>query len=696
MALKLQDYFNETGQPVNDISPKIDKDKLAKIGQTVLTETKIDLDSMEEWLSLTEKAMDIAKQVIQHKSFPWDGAANVKYPLITGAAIQFAARAYSEIIKGDSVAKGQVVGADPEGVKADRAKRVSRHLSYQLLNQMPEWEPQVDQMLHMIPVIGTAFKHTYYCPLKERNVSELLPAGPDGLILHNKNVKDLTTARRLTHCFTLYTNDIYERINSGVFNPDLEIEKLTPADASGDDQAPHAMYAQHRWIDLDDDGYEEPYIVTIHKDTGIVCRVMPRFTIEDVKMDDDGKKVLKIDAASYFTKFGFFPDPAGGFLDMGFGHILYPINESINTTLNQLLDAGTLANVQGGFVAKGFRIKAGTFSLGLGEWKQIDVPSGDLKSSLMPLPAKGPSNVLFQLLGFLVEAGKGLASQTEVLQGEQPAANVPATTVLALIEQGLKVYNSIYKRFYRSLKDEFRKLAKLNSTYLDDEEYYNVLDERLAVARNDYNTRDLDILPVADPTASTEVQRMARAQALMQIRQDPLANGEYILSQYVDAIGEDPTKALLAQDQRQQAPDLKMLEFEEKVDYNKAKLHLEEMLAKSQIDLNNTTALVNMAKAEATELGSQFNQYMQQFQSLHEQNQMLYEGIQGAIKALPTPQQAQAPETEIEDDESGILGMEAAPDNEGLLPVSEGAASITGKVLDPSSDGRLNATTDGL
>jgi chaperonin GroES len=680
--LQIKDFIGESGQPLPNIADQFDADFIGKLGLKVVQEMDRDLGTMDEWIELTNKAMEIAKQVLTAKSFPWPDAANVKYPLITGAAIQFAARAYAEIIKGNDVVKGQVVGADPTGEKGKRSKRVSRHMSYQLLHQMTEWEPQTDQMLHMIPVVGTCFKKSYFCPLKGRNVSELVKAGPGGLIFDNKNTKDLETTRRVTHEFPLYGNDIKERITAELYLKDLDLSKLIPADADGEEQPPHSILEQHRWEDFDGDGYEEPYIVTVHKDTSTVLRVVPRYDADSVKVDEDGK-VVRIEPTTYFTKYGFFPDPAGGFLDLGFGQILYPINESINTTLNQLLDAGTLANTQGGFVARGFRIKAGTFSIAPGEWKQIDVPPGEMKNSFLPLPAKEPSGVLFQLLGFLVEAGQRLANQTEVLQGEGQA-NTPATTTLALIEQGLKVYNSIYKRFYRSMKEELKKLARLNKIYLEDVEYFNVLDEETAVARTDYEDANVDVLPVADPAASTEVQRMARAQALMQILGDPLANKPYILKKYVDAIGEDPKQAILAAEAVQQPPDPKMEALKQKIAYDGVDLQIKEMVARSQIDLNESIRFVNIAKAEATEAGNQFEQYMGQMQQMHMATMQMMEAMQGMLSGQQPPPQGEIPQE----------APQSIPEMEAPLPQPEAAPGMPGMSSDPAADGRMQANTD--
>ena len=270
---------------------------------------------------------------------------------------------------------------------------------------------------------------------------------------------------------------------------------------------------------MDEDGYKEPYIVTIDE-AGQVLRIVARYDDDDVVYNNDDE-ILRIEAEEYFTKFSFIPNPDGGFYDIGFGVLLGPTNEAANTIINQLVDAGTLSNLQSGYIGRGARIKKSDTSFKPGEWKQINVTGDDLRKNIFPLPVREPSGVLFNLLGTLLDSGNRLASTTEMMVGENPGQNQPATTTLAVIEQGMKVFTAIYKRLYRSLKKEYKKLFDLNSDYLDEQEYFTILDigneQVQKIARDDYNEDTYDVVPAADPNVITEAQRLAKAQALMEM-----------------------------------------------------------------------------------------------------------------------------------------------------------------------------------
>jgi len=269
-------------------------------------------------------------------------------------------------------------------------------------------------------------------------------------------------------------------------------------------------------LDLDEDGYKEPYIITIHKQSKKVFRIVNRFKKIHTSPD---KKIIKIDPIQYFTDFHFIRSPDGGFYSMGFGSLLLPINKAINTLINQLIDSGTLNNMQGGLIGRGLRMKNGTIRFKMGEWQVLDAASGDdLRKNIFPWPTKEPSPTLFQLLSLLMQVGKDLSSTTDVLSGKSPAQNVASGTISQLVEQGTKVFVAINKRLYRSLKKEYRKLFELNAKYLTQEEYANVMDEEAADVKVDFDLVGLDVTPVADPTVSTDTQRVAKAGALQGLR----------------------------------------------------------------------------------------------------------------------------------------------------------------------------------
>ncbi len=248
--------------------------------------------------------------------------------------------------------------------------------------------------------------------------------------------------------------------------------------------------------------------------------------------------IVRIPKRDYFVRYVCFEDPEGGFYGKGFGQLLKPINQSVDSLINQLIDAGTLSNTGGGFMAKGFRAPSGTLRFDPGEWKKVDVPGINLRDSILPLPVREPSGVLFKLLGLLIDAGKDIASIQDVVTGGG-GQNMAATSVLALIEQGTKVYTAIFKRIWRSLKEEFSLLYDLNTRYLSDEGYFTFHDNQTAIARADYEKGSLDIVPAADPNMATDFQKAARAAALREFAAEfpDIANRQEIYLAGLESMG---------------------------------------------------------------------------------------------------------------------------------------------------------------
>lgn len=492
----------------------LDDETLAIIGAQVVRGYEIDEDSRAEWKATVDKAMDIAKQIMEPKSFPWPGAANIKMPIITRACIDYASRTLPEIIPNERLVKGVVVGKDPDGSKQRRCDRVATYMSYQLLNESPDWEAGTDSLLQTLPVLGTVFKKTYYCDADKRCISEMCV--PDKIVV-NYSSSSLETARRVTHILTMYTNDILERQRRGLYLDDMTIEEFRPAEGSSEEDKdfPIDILEQHCYLDLDGDDYKEPYVVTVHKDTGKVLKIANRFK----KIDKIEGKVAHIEPYQYFTDFHFIKSPDGGFYSMGFGSLLLPINTAINTLINMLLDSGTISNTQGGFVTRGLRIKNGEFRFKQGEWKILDAASGtNLSENIFPLPVREPSQTLYQLLGLMLNEAKDLSSTTDVLLGKQPAQNVASNTISQLVDQGTKVFTAINKRVYRSLKKEYKKLYELNYYYLKQRDYITVLDDEEADVKIDFELDTCDVHPVADPTLSSDQQRLARAGVVQQLQ----------------------------------------------------------------------------------------------------------------------------------------------------------------------------------
>ncbi len=512
-----------------NIAEDLDDSVLNAIGSKAIEEFDIDEASREAegWTKRNEAALKLAMQVKEVKTYPWPNAANVKYPLIAVAAIQFNARAYPAIVDGANVVKGKVLGK-PDEEKRARADRIAQHMSYQLIEEMDGWEEDTDRLLIMLPIVGTVFRKTYFNPGTGKNASELI--GPDKLVV-NYWAKPLDACPRVTQVCEYYPHEIEERFRDGRWR---RITLGGAPSGDNDQSAPHTFLEQHRLWDLDEDGYPEPYIVTVHKETGHVVRIVARYDEKGLQLDAQGE-VVSIRPVQYFTKYGFIPSMDGSFYDIGFGSLLDALNETINSTINQLMDAGHLANVQGGFIGSGVSLKAGAIRLGPGEWKRVEVSGQDLKSNIVPLPVKDPSSVLFQLLGMLIEASRDITATKDILTGETQGQNQPVGTTLATIEQGLKVFTAIYKRIHRSLKQELGLLQRLNRLYLDDEAYFAFHGVEGKIARADYESDDCDVLPVSDPSVVTDMQKVARAQYLGQFLQVPGMNVPKIIARMLEA-----------------------------------------------------------------------------------------------------------------------------------------------------------------
>lgn len=631
----------------DNIAQYLTEESLNKIGNRCVDEYEADDDSRDEWKRCNETSIKLAKLVKEDKAWPWPGCANVKYPLLAEACITFAARAYPEIIRGNDVVLARVIGKDPNNEKADRAKRISDYMSYQCTEEMDFWESDTDKLLHLLPIIGTCFRKTYHDPIRAGNMQSgnisRLVSGMDLIVNHN--LTNYEQVRRETEIVDLYENDVIERQRSGLWL-DIELKQDT-IDGKEDlprGDKPLRFIEQHRWLDLDEDGYEEPYIATVHLASRKTMRIVARFDSDNVVLNQKGE-VVHIEATQHYTKYGFIPNPDGGLYDLGFGALLTPLNEAINTVTNQLLDSGTLANLSGGFLAKGIRIKGGQMRLMAGEWKVLDTGGALLKDCILPLPNKEPSATLFSLLQFLIETGKSIASIKDVLQGNVPNADVPATTVLALIEQGQKVYNSIHKRVYRSLKQEFKKLFLLNGKYLPQQQYQMLEDDPRADVVNDFSSKDYDVCPVADPQVSSQAQRLAKAQALVQamgtfqgIKQ------ENVGEDYMIAIGvDDPTRYLpskeeLAQQAAEAKPKQDMIDH---IMLEKAVVEIE----KNQATAIKTIAdaMVSITKAETDKINTQLAVFTEQMKAL-------------VMQTSPTPADPNAPQPQTSPMGPGGLG----------------------------------------
>jgi chaperonin GroES len=452
---------------------------------------------------------------------------------------------------------------------------------------------------------------------------------PKNLVV-NYWTKNLEDCPRITHEIHLTDNDVYERIESGLFlDQNYEKEQIKDNDSdeaqgvspSNDDTVPGLFLEQHTWLDLDDDGYKEPYIVTTSGSK--VARIVAAYDMDSVIVN--GENVVRIERINYFTKYGFVPSPDGSFYDVGFGLLLGPINDAINTTVNQLFDAGTMAIRAGGFLGRGAKIKGGKHAFKPFEWQQVQSTGDDLRKNMIPLPVREPSSVLFQLLGMMVDAGKELSSTVPMMMGQNPGQNQPATTSMAVIEQGGKVFSAIFKRLHRALHSELKKLRRLNKIYLPPESYFQILDVAEGqdgqdkIFKRDYE--ETDVQPYSDPNIISGAHRMMKAQQVNEMMvQGLIPNPQEGAKIVLEALDLPNIEKLLTQPEPQPNPEfeLEKLKVESEAQYKISKLEGELGVMDSQIILMETQAMLNLAKAQATNDDIQIKVYEAQVKEFKE------------------------------------------------------------------------------
>jgi chaperonin GroES len=654
-----------------NIADKLDEDKLIEIGREAKAGFELDLASRNDWEKHLDEWLKLAKQTVEPKSYPWPRASNIKYPLLSTAAMQFAARAYPSLVPSDGkVVKARPIGKDPTGEKTDMAEAVSVYMSYQLMQEMDGWEEDMDKMLIMLPIIGTMFKKTYWDPIKKVNCSRIIM--PQKLVV-DYWAKSLCDAERISEIFEFSPRKVKERQQSGLWL-DVDLGAApTPEGAnvaSNDDITPYTFIEQHTYLDLDKDGYKEPYIVTFHKETGKVVRIAARFDENTIFSDSDGK-LQKIEAVEYYTKFGFVPNPDGSFYDIGFGVLLGPLNESVNTLINQLVDAGHMSSLQSGFLGKGLRLRLGETRFQPGEWKVVNATGDDLKKQIVPLPVKEPSNVLFQLMGSLITSGKELASVAEIFVGKMPGQNTPATTTMASIEQGMKVFTAVYKRIYRSLGEEFKKLYRLNAIYNEPTVYVDIVD--MDVPREAFSLEQHDIYPGADPTAVSQTEKLMKAQGLLELLPTGMLDPVEVVKRVL-AAQEQPNWEALLNKQIQQTgefqppPDPKMQEMQMKGQLEQQKIAMQGQAQQQKMELESRDKQTQLAmKAQEHQMDMQHKAQMNQLEAATEEHkqkifsaQANAEMIQGLTHREQEHQQALRQGAEQSDAKVSAMKKQAA------------------------------------
>lgn len=542
MAEKKPKQFNPESPLFKNLASDLSDEKLNQIGEMVVQGYEDDDLSRESW----KKQYNIYTRLFyvrpefDSKNDPWEGAANVVLPVITIACTQFWARALDALFSSKQVVKTFPVENSPGSMES--AERVEKHMNIQVQYRMENFYEGMSKSLMQLPLSGTVIRKTYFDDSKNECVSDFV--SPDKFVI-NYYTKYLESSPRYSHLLTPTYADMKIKEQSGIYInvskiPEMEAVEETDMKKSQNQnigQAPPTedIFAHREVIEqhvlygiFDKNGKEakditdaivKPYVITVDKETRTTLRIVDREI-------DYKKKTIRFD---YFTKYEFLPSPDDGFYGIGFGILLYRMTEIMNTLINELTDAGSLANTQGGFINKKSGLKRGSLKFKRGEFVESDFNTDDIRKSLYPIDFKEPSFTLFNLLNMLQDYSNRVTTVSEMFTGELPRSDTSATAVISLLEQGLKVFSAIYKGLHKSFNKELQKIYKLNGVYLKGKRNFPLVVndddiktkgvtakiQSFEIAETDYE-KEIEIIPVSDPQVISKTEKVAKAQMIYQ------------------------------------------------------------------------------------------------------------------------------------------------------------------------------------
>ena len=509
-----------------NLAEVIDEDDLSSIAMDVGAMFEADKSSRSDWEQMYSKGMDLLGLKLEERTKPFRGASGATHPMLTEAIVQFQAQAFKELMPAGGPVRTQVVGRETVE-KTQQAARVQDFMNYQITSVMEEYTPEFDQLLFYTGYGGSAFKKVYYDHQIGRMVSKLCLA--DDVYIPYNGSSVMSQCPRITHRIAMDSNEFRKRIVAGEYlDVDVESQTMLPDTTQIQDAVDKVTGVQptddveeifllEMQVDLDIPGFEDkdedgevtkirlPYVVTMLEDSLKVVGVRRNWNEDDV---------LKV-RRDYFVHY-VLVEGLGAY-GMGFVHMVGGLSKGATSALRQLLDAGTLSNLPAGFKAKGARIADNDSPIQPGEWRDIDAGGAELTASLLPLPYKEPSQALFALLGFLVDAGKRLASTADMQVGDANQ-NAQVGTTLALLERGSIVMSAIHKRLHYAQGLEFKMLAKGFGEYMPDNYPYDVPGGARSIKKKDFNNM-VAVLPVADPNIFSSAQRITLAQTQLQMAQ---------------------------------------------------------------------------------------------------------------------------------------------------------------------------------
>ena len=569
-----------------NLAEHVNESTLTELCGNLIGDFDSDIGARKDWIQTYVDGLELLGLKIEERSEPWEGACGVYHPMLSEALVKFQAETMMSIFPASGPVKTLVIGKETPEKKA-ASERVREDMNYQLTEMMPEYRPETERMLWGLGLAGNAFKKVYYDPNLERQVAMFVPA-EDMVVPYGAS--DLASAERVTHVMRKNENEIrklqvsgfYRDIDLGEPNSSLdEVEKKIAEKmgfkATTDDR--YKLLEMH--VNLDLEGYEHededgkptgialPYVVTIEKGTQNVLSIRRNW-------DPNDETCQK---RQHFVHYGYIP--GFGFYYFGLIHLIGAYAKSGTSLIRQLVDAGTLSNLPGGFKTRGLRVKGDDTPIAPGEFRDVDVPSGTMRDNIMPLPYKEPSQVLMSLLNQIVEEGRRFANTAD-LQISDMSSQAPVGTTLAILERTLKVMSAVQARVHYSLKQELKLLKKIIAEYTPEEYNYEPDEGSRFAKKSDYD--DVDVIPVSDPNASTMAQKIVQYQAVMQLAaQSPnLFNMPLLYRQMLDVLSiKDAHKLVpLPEDMKPKDPvtenqDILMLKPAKAFSYQDHKAHIQ-------------------------------------------------------------------------------------------------------------------------
>ena len=516
-----QDMRGESEDFYSNLAEEMPDRELARIAGELLDEYDANKASRQEWEDAYKDGLELLGFIYEERTQPFRGATGVTHPLLAEAATQFQAQAFNELLPPSGPVRTVVMGAETNE-KVAQAQRVKTFMNYYITNVMEEYTPDMDQMLFYLPLAGSTFKKTYYDETLGRAVSKFVPA--ENLVVPYETA-DLETCPNITQVVRMSLNDLRKRQLAGTYL-DVEVipaqkelnqveDTIDRIDGIEPSQIDYDCTILECHVDLDLEGYEDvdedgeptgirvPYVVTMSLDNGQVLSIRRNY-----REEDELKKKIQ-----YFTHYKFLP--GFGFYGLGLIHTIGGLSRTATAALRQLIDAGTLSNLPAGFKARGLRIRDDDNPLQPGEFRDVDAPGGAIRDSLMPLPFKGPDQTLFNLLGFVVQAGQRFATITDLKVGDGNQ-QAPVGTTIAMMEQGSRVMSAVHKRLHYAMRQEFKILARVMSESLPQEYPYSVPGNDQTIMAKDFDDR-VDVIPVSNPNVFSQAQRIMLAQTKLQL-----------------------------------------------------------------------------------------------------------------------------------------------------------------------------------